>query len=56
MVILLVLLPGVARAQDQNQAGLVVVFGDGRVERQCVAFTEESISGYELLRAVGAAI
>lgn len=53
VVVLLVLLPGAARAQDQNQAGLVVVFGDGRIEQQCVAFTEESISGYELLQRSG---
>lgn len=53
VVALLVLLPGVARAQDKNQAGLVVVFGDGRVEQQCVAFTEESISGYDLLQRSG---
>ncbi len=53
MVVFLVLLPGVARAQDQNEAGLVVVFGDGRVERQCVTFAEESISGYDLLQRSG---
>lgn len=53
LVALLVLLPRAARAQDENKAGLVVVFGDGRVERQCVAFAEETISGYELLQRSG---
>ena len=53
VVALLVLLPGVARAQDENQAGLVVVFGDGRVERQCVAFAEDTITGYDLLQRSG---
>lgn len=53
LVALLVLLPGVARAQDQNQAGLVVVFGDGRVERKCVSFAEDTITGYELLQRSG---
>jgi hypothetical protein len=53
LVALLALLPGAARAQDDNQAGLVVVFGDGRVEQQCVAFSEETISGYQLLQRSG---
>ena len=53
LVALLVLLPGAAHAQDENHAGLVIVFGDGRVERQCVAFAEETITGYELLQRSG---
>ena len=36
-----------------HQAGLVVVHGDGRVVTSCVAFSEESISGVELLRRSG---
>lgn len=32
-----------------NQAGVVVVHEDGSVVSRCVGFTEESISGYELL-------
>jgi hypothetical protein len=40
-------------AQEEQRAGLVVVYGDGRVEQQCVALAEESISGYELLQAAG---
>lgn len=53
LVVLLVLLPGAARAQDENHAGLVVVFGDGRVEQQCVTFAEDTITGYELLQRSG---
>jgi hypothetical protein len=53
LVAVLALLPRVAFAQEEKHAGLVVVFGDGRVEQQCVAFTEESISGYELLQRSG---
>jgi hypothetical protein len=53
LVALLVLLPGVARAQDENRAGLVIVFGDGRVERQCVTFAEDTITGYQLLQRAG---
>jgi hypothetical protein len=53
LVAVLVLLPRVAYAQEENRAGLVVVFGDGRVEQQCVAFAEDSISGYDLLQRSG---
>jgi hypothetical protein len=53
LVLLVVLSAGVAHAQDENQAGLVVVFGDGRVEQRCVTFAEDSISGYDLLQRSG---
>jgi hypothetical protein len=53
LVALLVALPGAAHAQDENHAGLVVVFGDGRVERQCVAFAEDTVTGYQLLQRSG---
>ena len=53
LVAVLVLLPRVAYAQEENRAGLVVVFGDGRVEQQCVAFAEDGISGYDLLQRSG---
>lgn len=53
LVAVLAFLPRLAYAQDENRAGLVVVFGDGRVEQQCVAFAEESISGYDLLQRSG---
>ena len=45
-----------ARAQDDQQAGLIVVHGDGTLTQQCVAFAEESISGYELLKRAGVAM
>ena len=53
LVALLALLPGAAHAQDENHAGLIVVFGDGRVEQQCVAFAEDTITGYQLLQRSG---
>jgi len=45
--------PVQAQEPDLHQAGLVVVHGDGRVVTSCVAFSEESISGVELLRRAG---
>ena len=42
------LLPSL-RAQESHRAALVVRMGDGAVETACVSFTEESITGYELL-------
>lgn len=43
-----------ASAQDGGQqAGLVVVHGDGRVVTRCVAFDEPEISGYTLLERSG---
>jgi len=46
-----------ARAQTvDNQAGLVVVHGDGRVITRCVAFSEPQISGADLLSRSGASL
>ena len=42
-----------AQQSDLHQAGLVVVHGDGRAVTFCVAFSEESISGVDLLRRSG---
>jgi hypothetical protein len=39
-----------ARTQTQNRAGLIVQMADGSVVTRCVAFNEESLTGYELLR------
>ena len=36
-----------------NQAGLVVKFGDGRTLTYCIEFTEDSITGIELLQRSG---
>lgn len=41
------------RAQTPNQAGLIIVSGDGSVSTRCVQFDAESISGYELLERSG---
>ncbi len=38
---------------DNHLAGLVVDFGGGQIETRCVAFAEESISGYQLLERSG---
>lgn len=43
-------------AQETNQAGLVVVHGDGTVATRCVDFSEPQISGEELLRRSGFSI
>lgn len=51
------LAPQPGRAQEtQNKAGVVVRYGDGRVQTACVAFDEPSISGIELLQRSGMAV
>jgi hypothetical protein len=42
-------LPGATLADEPSQAGLIVEFGDGRVETRCVTFEEEEITGADLL-------
>ena len=44
-------LPGATVADEPSQAGLIVEFGDGRVETQCITFEEEEITGADLLLA-----
>ncbi len=39
-----------SHSQPVQQAGLVVVFGDGTVTTRCVSFITETISGIDLLR------
>ena len=52
--LLLLLMPqGSLQAQTRNQAGLVIVHGDGRVTTRCVTFEEGSISGLALLQRSG---
>jgi hypothetical protein len=46
-------LPGLVLADEPNQAGLVIQFGDGRVETRCVTFEGEAISGADLLARSG---
>jgi hypothetical protein len=40
-------------AEEPNQAGLVVQFGDDRIETRCVAFEGQEISGADLLTRSG---
>jgi hypothetical protein len=42
--------------QPANQAGLVVRFGDDRVESYCVSFPESEITGRDLLERAGLAL
>ena len=52
----LCLLAGVSAAQAEggdHRAALVVRFADGSVEKRCVAFSEPSITGAELLTRSG---
>jgi hypothetical protein len=47
----------VARAQSgDHRAGLVIRYADGSVQTQCVAFSEPSITGEELLQRSGLAV
>jgi hypothetical protein len=46
-------LPAGAAADEANQAGLVILFGDGRLESRCVAFEQEEITGADLLADSG---
>lgn len=41
------------KANSTNQAALVVVHGDGRVQTRCVDFAEPQLSGLELLQRAG---
>jgi LPXTG-motif cell wall-anchored protein len=47
----------VGQAQEtQNQAGVVIRYGDGHVATACVRFSEPSISGIELLQRAGISV
>jgi len=46
-------LPGWASADAPPQAGLVVVYGDGRLESHCVSLPEGEVSGADLLLLSG---
>ena len=43
----------ISAADEPNQAGLIVQFGDGRVETRCVSFEEDQITGADLLALSG---
>lgn len=45
-----------AAAGRANHAGIVIEFGDLSTREFCVSFTEESISGFELLQRTGLAL
>lgn len=50
------LVPVVGAAQTGNQAGLVVRFGEDRLETYCVSFAEAEITGRELMERAGLAL
>lgn len=52
LLLLLITFSGVG-AQPVNQAGVVVDFGNGRLQTACVTFTEPSLTGLELLERAG---
>ena len=53
ILVAVLITPAQAQQEDPHRAGLVVVHGDGSVINTCVAFSEESVSGAELLRRSG---
>lgn len=53
MLFTLVVAALAAPAASSNRAGLLVQLGDGTKLTRCVAFSEPSISGYELLQRSG---
>jgi MYXO-CTERM domain-containing protein len=53
LLLLLAMLTPAIHAQQQNRAGLIVRYEDGRVETMCVAFAEEQVTGYDLLNRAG---
>jgi hypothetical protein len=50
---LLILVTTPLHAQEPHQAGLVVQFGDGTIVTRCVTFTEDEISGEDVLQHSG---
>jgi hypothetical protein len=54
LALLALLLPASSgQAQQQQHAGLVLQFADGHVQTYCIAFSEQSISGLDLLLKTG---
>jgi hypothetical protein len=53
LLLAVALWPASARADEPNQAGLVIGFDGGRVEARCIAFEEDAISGDQLLARSG---
>jgi hypothetical protein len=52
-LLLPLLLAARLQTDDSNQAALVVRIDDQRVEKRCVTFTEDTITGHELLERSG---
>jgi hypothetical protein len=53
IVLMVVFTVTLARADNPNRVGLVVVHGDGQVIKQCIEFFEDQITGYEVLERSG---
>lgn len=53
---LLLALPVLAAPAESHRAGVVIDYGDGRVNTYCVIFTEPTLTGYELLQRTGVEI
>lgn len=56
LLFLALLAPTLVLAQSENHAAIVVDFGEGHTATYCVAFSEPSISGYDLLVRSGLAL
>ena len=57
LIMIAMVITPVGQAQEaQNQAGIVIRYGDGRVATACVRFSEPSISGIELLQRAGVSV
>ncbi len=54
-LVILTISPVPGQAQELHRAGLVVQFPDGRIETACVAFSENEITGADLLSRSGLA-
>jgi len=52
-LLLTLVAPAAAQEGGPNQAGVVVVYEDGRTSTACVTFSEPSISGIDLLQRAG---
>jgi hypothetical protein len=55
-LIVLLLTPAAGQAQEPNYAGLVVQFPDGRTETACVEFSDQIITGVDVLIRSGLSV
>jgi hypothetical protein len=56
LLLLLLVSSQVVLGQEPNRAALVVRFSDERTESVCISFSEETITGYDLLQRSGLAV